>query len=291
MVKKIQLTEEQLRRLTGIESGNNGETDLLSYFNLDCVSKEELDRQYVDLSEMEKFIGYTGRFINEDAKATQSADDTKEEIQRKFGLSDWQFATFHGSNGIELIILYAKTGFNSMLIKRAMKSCGWHVSREQECNIDGKVWKCMSFDPMYQDSVTNDARKYGYLFHWTPAYQYESINKHGLVPKNGNKEFKYPDRVYLMKGDINRSDIFALGKQLCASNTDKRNNGEYMLIVIDLFMHPDTFELYLDPRYEYGYYTNEKIPASAIVNAKKFNLRNIVQNQFITNKSICNFFE
>ena len=83
MTKEIRLTEEQLRRIVESAQDDDGSVNLLSFFNLGHVSKEELERQYIDLSEVSKFIGYTGRFIREDADgiieeeamATQTVDD------------------------------------------------------------------------------------------------------------------------------------------------------------------------------------------------------------------------
>lgn len=122
----------------------------------------------------------------------------------------------------------------------------------------------MSFDTMFQKDVSDEARQYQYLYHWTPLYNLESIIKNSLIPCSENKLFDYPNRLHLIKGNTSQNEIFNIGRQLCATNKKRQNNGDYVLLSINLSQVPNNTEIYYDPRYEWGYYTKVQIPYSAI---------------------------
>ena len=166
-----------------------------------------------------------GRILKEDATATMPVDETRKEISSKFNFKDWQFATRKPANGIELAILYPGIFRNSKHIIQAMSACGWTFSRKNYIVHNNMLWKAMSFDPMFQDDISSEAKGYKHLFHWTPLYNYANIMKEGLKPKSQNAVYKYPDRVHLMKGNIPANALFSLGRQLFARNQGKNNNG------------------------------------------------------------------
>lgn len=245
--------------------------DIESVFHFSSIPVEELEKQYVDLSHVVsesgyggKFLGYRRRIIAEDATKTLSIDETRRQIQKKFKLKDWQFATEDGDNGLSFIILYPGIFRNTKVIQKAMNACGWSMAKKGTIVKDKMLWKSMSFDPLFQDDVSAEAKKFKYAFHWSPMRNYDSIMRDGLVPKSQNKLFKYPDRIHLIKGNTTKNELFYIGAQLYEMNKGLKNNGKYVLFTIDMSKCPKDMEVYYDPRYEYGYYVDKQIPISAI---------------------------
>ena len=77
--------------------------------------------------------------------------------------------------------------------------------------------------------------------------------------------FKYPNRVYVLYGDINDSQIQFLGGQLYDKDKKNRsNNGVYLLYQIDTRQLPKDVRFYGDPNYRYGYFTESNIPPQAL---------------------------
>ena len=164
MAKKeiIRLNEDELREiiknvvyraLTSTAQEDN--LDISSLFNIDSIPVEELRQQYVDLAFTVSSSGYGGRFmgangdiIKEEATSTLPIDETKRQIQTKFHLKDWQFATQNGCNGIRLVVLYPGIFKNTKLIKNAMSACGWSLAVKGFIIKDKMIWRAMSFDPM-----------------------------------------------------------------------------------------------------------------------------------------------
>ena len=61
--------------------------------------------------------------------------------------------------------------------------------------------------------VSLEARKYKYLYHWTPLYNYDAISIEGLKPRSENRLFDYPDRLHLIKGNTPNEEFFNIGKR------------------------------------------------------------------------------
>ena len=156
--------------------------DILSLFNFDSIPEEELRQQYIDLTFTVsssgyggKFMGINGEILKEDAITTLSIDETKYQIQSKFHFKDWQFTTQNGCNGVRLVVLYPGIFKNTKLIKKAMSACGWSLAIKGFILKNGMLWRAMSFDPMFQKNVSDEARQNKYLYHWTPIYYYDTI--------------------------------------------------------------------------------------------------------------------
>lgn len=85
-----------------------------------------------------------------------------------------------------------------------------------------------------------------------------------MLPKKDNDVSNYPPHVHLMKGNITDENKVYFGWQLCQSNDNPTNNGEYILVQVETRLIPTSVAFYYDPRYEYGYYTKRKIPVNAL---------------------------
>ena len=255
------------------------EEDIMSYFDIDNIPEGELRKQYIDFSILLGNRGYGGRFstirgeiISEDIQATLSIEETKEEISKKFHLRNWQFFV-DDSEDIKLIVLFPGIFQNSKKIIRAMEACGWYASTKSFKWVHNMLWRCISFDPRYLDSVKNDIMKYQYLYHWTPAYNLESILKDGLLPKSQNSAFDYPARIHFLPGNLPLAEVLNLGKQLCRSNKDNKNNGDYVLLRVYIGNSPENIDFFPDPRYSGGYYTESPISPSLIRIVMRENFR------------------
>ena len=221
----VKINEDELREIvknafykTLALTEQKDNLDISSLFKLDSIPEEELKQQYVDLAFTVSSSGYGGRFmgangkiIKEEATSTLSIDETKRQIQTKFHLKDWQFATQNGSNGIRLVVLYPGIFKNTKLIKDAMMACGWSLAVKGFIFKNRMLWRAMSFDPMFQKDVSSEARQYKYLYHWTPLYYYNVISSEGLKPRSENKLFDYPHRLHLIKGNTPKDEIFNIG--------------------------------------------------------------------------------
>lgn len=270
--------KEQIRRIIKealneamMETSNNVGLDIERLFHFSEIPTNELASQYCDLSFIVStsgygghFMGTDGRILKEEAHETLSIEETKSEIINKFKFKDWQFATQRGANNIQLVLLYPGILKNSKLLKEAMSACGWSLAYKSHIFKNKMLWRAMSFEPIFQENVANEARKEKFLYHWSPFYNLEKIMAQGLLPKSKNQFFDYPERLHLIKGNTSSKDIMFLGKQLSDTNKTKQNNGKYILFSIATDKIPITDEIYYDPRYEEGYYMKVPISANAI---------------------------
>lgn len=261
--------------------------DIRAIFDFDNISDEELEKQYQDLSFIVSssgygghFMGAKGRILKEEATETLSVEETMREIQLKFNFKDWQLATTSVANKIQLVILYPGILKNTKLIKDAMSACGWSLSTKGFIVRNFMIWKAMSFDPMFQEDVSSEARKYKKMYHWTPLYNYDSIKNIGLIPKSENLLFDYPDRIHLIKGNTPTELKLSLGKQLCDANKRLKNKGDYILLEINLSKISKGTGIYYDPRYEWGYYMKTPIEPEAIKAIFGYNFKNDKQISF-----------
>ena len=135
--------------------------DILFHFN--AIPEKDLEEQYMDLSFVVSSSGFGGRFmgmkgeiIKEKATSTLPIDETKNQIQTKFHLKDWQFATQNVTNGVRLVILYPSILKNTKLIKNAMMACGWSLADKGYIIKKRMTWRAMSFGPIFQFSHDNN---------------------------------------------------------------------------------------------------------------------------------------
>lgn len=237
---------------------------LASTINIDMIPVEDLQKQYIDYSLVEKTIRFSNNLIKEDINATLSIDETKEQIQKRFKLKDWQFTSCEGANGVQLIMLCPNIFKNVKLIEKEMLKCGWTISSKETIFRHKMLWNFLAFDPMFQDDISNEVRRYRYLYHWTPLYNYQSIKNNGLQPKSENSKYTYPNRIHFLKGNIAVNDLYNIGEQLFLANKNRNNDGNYVLLKIDVSKIPEQIEFYYDPHYYEGYYIIEQIPPDCL---------------------------
>ena len=247
------------------------DADVERIFHFSQIPDKELERQYQDLAWIASakgfggpFMGSEGKIIKEEATHTLSVEETKEIILYKFNLEEWQFDTIMGANGITLAVLIPDIYDNINTLNMGMEACGWSYSNQIKVTKMGQQWVALTYDPMFQENVAVEAKNFRFLYHWTPEYRYSTIRKEGLYPRSENSDFKYQNRLHLLKGNLTKEQKMYIGEQLCRKNKNYKNSGRYILLKIDTTLIPETIEIYYDPRYQGGYYTKEPIPPTAI---------------------------
>jgi hypothetical protein len=261
-----------------------------SIFGLDKLYPSEIMKQYKDFRRIPYSVGEkisldeSHNVILENALKTIPPEETKTIVSSKFQLSDWQITVELAKNDIKVLSVIADIGNNKQIFIDAMSNLGWFLVGEDEVyiNVRSNVktnWIVMCFDPMFQNDVSNKVMEREGLLHWTPLYNYEEIKKNGLIPKSENKKGSYPERIYFFGDNRSFQDDMKLGRDICNSNKDSRNDGRYVLLYIKT-ENLRGIQFYYDPHAELCYYTNKPIPSNVInvaggynfFNDKKFNV-------------------
>ena len=199
---------------------------------------------------------------------------------KKLGFKNWQVKSQVQFNKVRVVVLYVDLDKNSEIVENKMLSCGWtRAFTTPVTNMFGIPVRVMGFDPKEQKSLTKEARKYVYLYHWTPYGNVQSILRTGIEARNENDFLSYPPKVHLMKGDTPKSYASQLGWHLFNKN-NSLYDGHYALLRITTQKIPENVEFYGDPRSEYGYFTKDTIPPHAlelfgeIIFSDKYNYNN-----------------
>lgn len=96
------------------------------------------------------------------------------------------------------------------------------------------LYLTLQFEPIHQNNVTDEIKEIEKtLIHLTPFYYVGKIKHIGFSPRSKNKQFGYPDRVYFLKGSIDRDKLLEIAERLNYSNENKTNNGKYAIMTID----------------------------------------------------------
>jgi hypothetical protein len=252
-----------------LESLSSQRTRVEDDFNINNLTKPDVRSIAIDLS---AFIPSTfdspynedgTSLINEEVTTPMPIGELRKRL-KDFGFKRWQITSKIECNKVRIVILYADMAHNTEFLANLMKTFGWIKSTVSVPKpMYGTTIRTMSFDPIAQKPLTKEARQYKYMYHWTPYQKVTSIMSAGLEPRNENLFLSYLPKVHLMKGDITKEDAAKLGWTLFNRNF-LAPNGNYVLLRIGISKVPDNIDFYGDPRFKYGYYTTETIPAPAI---------------------------
>ena len=89
-----------------------------------------------------------------------------------------------------------------------------------------------------------------------------------------NDLLKFPPRVYLILNNVTDDYKDILGYQLFTHNKNPNNDGNYILLKIDISKLNNDNKFYYDPNSSIGIYTEDKINIEAIEPIKKLNFKN-----------------
>lgn len=262
--------------------------DDLSWVDLSMVTAEEAKQQYVDYSLFVNNVGFNnillkhnGKYIKENKTYTVPINIAKSNICKKYYLLDWQFQIKKACNNIDIAIVTPAKKFNEQYIVEDMKQLGYFVSTQEETKLYGYVYVIYRFEPIHQLSVKNEILSMGIILHISPKYLQESIMKNGFIPQHKNNVYKFPDRVYFVKGDVNMKDVQELGTLLYNADkiTNKQNIGDYIIYWINTELIPNNVDFFYDPNYENGIYTYDIIPYNCVISTHDICV-NPVRNKF-----------
>lgn len=240
------------------------------YFDLSKLSKEDVLGMATDLRVYLYGRGFDSSFtqdgnlvIKEGASNTTPIKQLRNEL-RKLGFKQWQIKSEIACNKVRVVILYADVVKNTDIIEKEMLSLGWTLAHTSDPTIVyGVPVRVMNFDPKEQRKLTKDARKYHYLYHWTPYKNLASVLRYGIEPRSENDFLSYPPRVHLIKGDTPKHEAAKLGWMLFNINK-KEQTGAYALVRVNVKDVPENVDFFGDPRFSYGYFTTSLIPPEAI---------------------------
>ena len=274
--KVIRIDEDMLRGLVEkalgrvIEGYGYDDIGVENLFDIDSLTKKDILSMATDLRVYLMGNGFDSDLtvdgdliIEEGVSDVMGIGGLRKELG-KLGFKRWQIKSEVHSNRVRTVILYADIEKNTDIIKNKMLGYGWTVSYISGVMVkEGVPFRVMGFDPKEQRSVTKEARKYMFLYHWTPVMNVQSILSKGLEPRNENDLYSYPPKVHLLKGDIDRKLCCKVGWALFNRNK-KNRDGRYCLIRVDMGKVPEDIEFYDDPRFGHGFFTKETIPAEAL---------------------------
>ena len=273
--RTIRLTEEQLKQVVKgsvvmvLESVSEEPLRIEDYFDLNAISEKDIRSIATDIR---VYLGHDygsdltdegELIIKEGASATMPIGQLRKEL-KGLGFKQWQIKSEIVANKVRIVILYADIALNTNIIINKMLSCGWTKARISSPMLyRGTQIRVMDFDPKEQKSLTKEARKYDYLYHWTPYHNLSSITTNGIEPRSENDFLSYLSKAHLLKGDIPKREASKIGWLLFNANKTLRD-GHYALLRVTMANVPNDIEFYGDPRYQYGFFTKETIPPSAI---------------------------
>ena len=264
----IRLTEDRLMRVVEqsviriLESVSEDTLHVEDYFDLKSISEKDIRSIATDLRvylgrDYESELTDEGELIiKEGASITMPITQLRQEL-RKLGFKQWQIKSEVAANKVRIVILYADIAKNTDIIINKMLSCGWTKARISDPVLYGGIKiRIMDFDPKEQKSLTKEARRYDYLYHWTPYHNLNSITNNGIEARSENDFLSYPLKVHLLKGDIPKREASKIGWALYHANKTLRDS-HYALLRITMANVPNDIEFYGDPRYQYVFFTKD----------------------------------
>lgn len=140
------------------------------------------------------------------------------------------------------------------------------------------------FEPKFTNKINDELRQScRYLYHTAPFILLNKIQTIGLTPRTKNSQYKYPPRVFFMRGDkMDSEQIRHLGNVQKARNNSARDtnnpkeNYQHCLIKLDLSKIPNNVNFYNDPNSHGGIFTYDNISPTAIVDIIPFTLSNTI---------------
>lgn len=263
--------DEANNKINGNDKLNDSNKDVDTH-QIENVSIDELKRQYIDYNLFRNICSHDNPLytIKEDKEdgSSRPLGEVQNAMVDKYQFHDWQFIIRQGRNNIEVCLVIPLLGDNVQMVKKDMDKFGYFCSHEDEYRKENLVYLMMKFEPMYQDNVSNIIREYEFLYHATPTENIPQIMSQGITPKSQNNLFSYPERVFLIKGDVTEEGQNLIAQNLFRFSDRKETEIEYTILTIDVDSIPKNIPFYFDPNHEHGVFTNETIPSSCIVSQR-----------------------
>lgn len=270
----IRLTESELKKIV-LESAKRvlNESSLADEIDITQIPIEILRQGYFDYRLIPQSTMY-GNTLYEPATITEAVGDilppdtVVNNIISKYHLPQQLVVKIEHYHKIYVYAITACIGENDKIIEDDMNKMGYFIgARGEVVKIQDMRFQTLQFEPssQLQEDITDLVKsKFDVLYHWTPSYCVEGIQREGLIPSHKNEAFNYPPRTYLMEGNSSDEQMWNLGQQLCIKNNNPNNNGMYSLIIVDIKNLDDSIRFFYDPNSEIGIYTEQPIPNDRI---------------------------
>lgn len=270
----IRLSENELKKIV-LESIKRvlNEGSLVDDIDITKIPIENLRQAYFDYRLVPQSMMY-GNVLNEPTRISEAVNDilppdtVVNNIVKKYGIPQRFVFKVEHYHKIYVYVITACIGQNDKLIEDDMNKMGYFLgARGKIVQIENMKFQTLQFEPssQMQEDVTDLVKsKFDVLYHWTPSYCIEGIQREGLIPSHKNEAFDYPPRTYLIEGNSSDEQMWNLGQQLCIKNNNPNNNGNYNLLIVDIENLDDSIRFFYDPNSEIGIYTEQPIPNDRI---------------------------
>lgn len=256
---------EKIRFINNYEPKNGG-----------THKRGRLYEQLIDSMVCSSFNGgpkITEKMLDESLIASYDISKVKEIFERRFGISDGIVFKVIERERNGHIVYYAMVSVPYKVLNNELKNgiisfmkfCGYSYDSKTKESGDAVN---MFFKPRFQtDDSTNDVRKRcRFVYHLTPASNFDKILKNGFIPKSENMLFSYPDRVYFFLGNNLKRKSLNLMKAVWKSH----GSPEAVVFMVDLEKVPENVVFRTDFDADEAIFTHDNISSDAIAGYKNF---------------------
>ena len=160
-------------------------------------------------------------------------------------------------------------------IKHFMRWSGYFLESNELKKVGDKLAYC--FEPKFGYDISDYiCEEFECLYHVTPTKYVERIKKYKKKKKSKNKQFEYPDRIYLMAGNtlssFQRQILWFVTNNIKQDNKNPKDNHTFSLLTIDTEKIPYEVRLYADPTSQGAVFTHDNIPPTAITRIENFTI-------------------
>lgn len=270
-MKQIKMDDGELRKLIN---------HIVKKYINESVGKINFDRTvYSKINKHNIFHPYSQddyycRKLGEALIRTYPLDKVKIALEKRCGIYDDQIIFEKRENNnvcvtlIGIVIPYNSSKEYIGKIINIMNTYGYNQMSKLERHCDFPQIGILAFEPKYTKDISNEVREnYKYLFHTTSSSHLGKIKRYGLVPKEGDNVFMYPNRVYCLNGDSLNDEQIELIRRIQLSKDEVKNkiNHQFYILTIDISKLPKNTKIYSDPNSVDSIFTYDNIPPSAII--------------------------
>lgn len=287
-MEKFKISEEKIHEvimhaLNNLVKPIKGNEQIFD-FDADGMTYEEMVHEVIRRSRHD----LPRNALNEGLITSYDAETVAKKVNSRFDLS--VFLDDVGDKNVGVVnvigVLVPKNMEKNTVgeLNHFMSSCGYFKNQKEGATKDGKFYIYV-FEPTFSKDVTKFVKnRCRFLYHMTPKIFLKKIIKNGIVPKgsdedDGGSRFYYPDRTFLMVGDVPPTKKNAVLYTVQKLKKDRLNglenkyvSSDHVMLKIDTELLPNGIKFYADPLANNSIFTYDVISPNAIVGIEDFNL-------------------